>query len=168
MLGDDARSAHAPRLAARRRACRTLGLESALNLQRISLLSLLVDDVPGAIDFYGRALGWEPAQRHGDGLAFYQANGFVLSIWERSGWAEEGLAIEPPTYSCFSLNLATREEADAVVRTWESAGGAVAQQPQETYWGGYSGYVRDPWGNLIEIAVNDGFTLTEDGRTLIG
>lgn len=139
-----------------------------MSLQRISLLSLLVDEVPAAVDFYRAALGWEPTQRHGDGVAFYQANGLVISLWERSGWAEEGLDFEAPPYGGFAINLATREEADAVVGAWEAAGGAVAKRPQDTYWGGYSGYVRDPWGNFIEVAVNDGFTITEDGRTVIG
>ncbi|SEJ58833.1 VOC family protein [Demequina mangrovi] len=138
-----------------------------MDLQRVSMMSLLVDDVPAAVDFYARALGWEPAKRFGDDLAFYRFNGFVMALWDRAGWAAEGLGFDAPPYGGFAINTTTREEADAAVARWEAAGGEVAKAPVEVFWGGYSGYVRDPWGNYIEIAVNDGFTITEDGRTVI-
>lgn len=137
-----------------------------MNAQWLSLISLLTDDVPTAVDFYRRALGWEPASATQD-MAFYQFNGFVLSLWARSGWAEEQLGIDPPAYGVAAINFATTADVDAAVASWASAGGAVQKMPHATYWGGYSGYVRDASGNLLEFAVNPEWTLTADGRTLL-
>lgn len=137
-----------------------------MNLQRFSLVSLPVDDIPASVDFYRAALGWEPAEVL-DGIAFYQFNGFVGALWARSGWEAEGLGIEAPAYAVAAINFATSAEVDAAVEAWKAAGGAVQKMPHDTYWGGYSGYVRDPSGNLIELAVNSGWDITEDGRTVI-
>lgn len=38
---------------------------------------------------------------------------------------------------------------------------------QRLCWGGYSRFVRDASGNLLELAVNPAWHLTEDGRTLL-
>ena len=37
-----------------------------------------------------------------------------------------------------------------------------------TFWGGYSGIFLDPEGHPWEVAHNPSWTLTEDGRTLLG
>ena len=138
-----------------------------MNLQRLSLISLPADDVPAAVDFYRRALGWEPDTVIDTDMAFYQFNGFVLSLWDRKGWAAEELGIEPPAYAVVAINLPSTAEVDAAFAGWTAAGGQVQKAPHETYWGGYSGYVRDASGNLIELAMNGGWEITEDGRTVI-
>ena len=138
-----------------------------MTLQRMSLMTLPVDDLTAAIDFYGRALGWEIRVRFGDDVAFVQMNGFVASLWSRRSWAEEGLDFDPPGYTSFAINFSRPPEVDEVAQQWADAGGAVVKEPGIAYWGGYSSYVRDPWGNLIELAVNDAFEITDDGLTVM-
>lgn len=137
-----------------------------MNLQRFSLFSFPVDNVPAAVEFYRKALGWEPANVIED-MAFYQFNGFVAALWDRKGWAAEELGVDPPAYAVAAINFETAADVDATVVAWQAAGGAVQKMPHQTYWGGYSGYVRDASGNLIEFAVNSGWDITEDGRTVI-
>ena len=43
------------------------------------------------------------------------------------------------------------------------AGGQISKAAAETEWGGYSGYVADPDGNLWELAHNPGWPLDERG-----
>lgn len=136
-----------------------------MTLQRFSLISFPVDDVRAAVDFYRRALGWEPAQVIDDDMAFYQFNGFVFSLGARSGWAQEELGIDPPAYAVAAINFPSSDEVDAAVASWATAGGVVQKMPHATYWGGYSGYVRDASGNLLEFAMNPEWPITEDGRT---
>ena len=38
------------------------------------------------------------------------------------------------------------------------------KKPEKVFWGGYSGYVADPDGNLIEIAYNPFFPFGADGE----
>lgn len=130
-------------------------------------MTLPVDDLAAAIDFYERALGWEIRVRFGDDIAFVQMNGFVAALWSRRSWEAEGLDFDPPGYTSFAINFTRPPEVDAAATRWAEAGGAVAKAPSNVYWGGYSGYVRDPWGNLIEFAVNDALEITDEGFTII-
>lgn len=130
-------------------------------------MTLPVDDLGAAIDFYERSLGWDIRVRFGDDIAFVQMNGFVAALWARSSWADEGLDFDPPGYTSFAINFSRPPEVDEVVEQWAQAGGEIVKQPGLAYWGGYSGYVRDPWGNLIELAVNDAFEITADGLTVM-
>jgi uncharacterized glyoxalase superfamily protein PhnB len=41
-----------------------------------------------------------------------------------------------------------------------SAGARLVKQPQEVFWGGYSGYFADPDGHLWEVAFNPFTDLT--------
>ncbi len=44
-----------------------------------------------------------------------------------------------------------------------AAGGRIAREPGETFWGGYSGVFVDPEGHPWEVAHNPHWTLNEDG-----
>ena len=46
-------------------------------------------------------------------------------------------------------------------------GGSVSKVPTATEWGGYSGYVADPDGNLWEIAYNPFWPLDERGLPVL-
>lgn len=133
----------------------------------MSLMTLPVDDLAAAIDFYERAAGWTIQTRFGDDIAFVQMNGFVAALWSRRSWAAEGLDFDPPGYTSFAINFSRPPEVDAAAARWARASGPVVKEPGPAYWGGYSSYVRDPWGNLIEFAVNDALEITEDGRTIL-
>ena len=49
----------------------------------------------------------------------------------------------------------------------ERAGARILKAAQDVFWGGYSGYFADPDGHVWEVAWNPGFTITEDGATLL-
>jgi uncharacterized protein len=57
-------------------------------------------------------------------------------------------------------NVSTKEEVDAVVQLAVNAGAKLIKQPQEVFWGGYSGYFADPDGHLWEVAYNPFMDLT--------
>lgn len=62
--------------------------------QRLSLITLGVDDIARSRRFYER-LGWTASKMGGDEVAFFQLGGIILSLWEsrvpggrhgREGW----------------------------------------------------------------------------------
>ena len=57
-----------------------------MRTQRLSLITLPVDDLGAAIDFYQQAMGWDITMRFGDEIAFVQMNGFVAALWSRAAW----------------------------------------------------------------------------------
>jgi uncharacterized glyoxalase superfamily protein PhnB len=57
----------------------------------------------------------------------------------------------------------SREQVDALTEAARAAGGTVAREPGDTFWGGYDSIVLDPGGRPWEIAHNPFCTVSEDG-----
>ena len=137
--------------------------------QRFSLVTLGVSDVETATAFYHR-LGWReaPSSVPGD-ISFFATPGGVLALWETAELAKDAalptMHANAPAFRAVALaiNLASREEVDDAVGDWVLAGGSISKAAAETEWGGYSGYVADPDGNLWELAHNPGWPLDERG-----
>lgn len=55
---------------------------------------------------------------------------------------------------CLAHNVSSRDEVDAVMREAAAAGAVLVKRAEETFWGGYAGYFRDPDGHLWEVAWN--------------
>jgi len=139
--------------------------------QRFSLVTLGVADVEAATAFY-RRLGWRQSTHSGDGITFLVTPGPVIALWTSpelavdGGLASEADAAPPaPPFRAVALaiNFDTREEVDAAFADWRAAGGEVSKPAGETEWGGYSGYGRDPDGNLWEFAHNPFWPLDDRG-----
>ena len=64
-------------------------------------------------------------------------------------------------------NVRSPAEVDAVVTAAADAGATITRQPDETFYGGYSGCFADLDGHIWEIAHNPGFPLDEDGAITI-
>ena len=138
--------------------------------QRVSLITLGVDDVTRAVAFY-RALGWEPHSSSVPGdIAFYQAGGMAFALWSRALLAADSGVADGGGWGGVTLAHNVREcaEVDAVIDAARHAGARIAREPAPTEWGGYSGVFIDPDGHPWEIAVNPGWPLDEDGNVRLG
>ena len=133
---------------------------------RISLITLGVADVARARAFY-EALGWRASSASQPEVAFFQANGLAIALFGREALAEDA-AIEDsaPGFSAIALahNGRSKADVDAVFAQALSAGAKPVKPPQDTSWGGYSGYFADPDGHLWEVAWNPFFPLDERGN----
>ena len=133
--------------------------------QRISLVTLGVEDLARATAFYER-LGWTRAVREAPGIAFFQTGSFAFGLYPRDKLAEDaGLDALPPPPGAMALafNTRTRDEVDRVLREVQEAGARLIKPAKDAFWGGYSGYFADPDGHLWEVAWNPGFAIAEDG-----
>ncbi len=136
--------------------------------QRLSLITLGVADLPRARAFY-EALGWaSPCPPDGE-VAFFQAGGIVVALWSRASLAADSAVADPGGWGGVTLahNVRSPAEVDAVIAEARAAGGTIAREPGETFWGGYSGVFHDPDGHPWEVAHNPGWTITGDGATLL-
>lgn len=133
--------------------------------QRLSLVTLGVADLDTARAFY-EALGWEPAPR-GEGVVFFQAGCLVVALWGRGELAEDSGVVDGGGWGGVTLahNVRSPAEVDAVVEQARAAGAAIAREPGETFWGGYSGVFVDPDGHPWEVAHNPYWTIADDGST---
>lgn len=123
---------------------------------RISMITLGVHDLEKAIKFYEEGLGF-PRMESPPSVAFFTLNGTWLGLY---GWdelaADAQVSAEGTGFRGFSLahNVASEETVDAVVNQAIAAGATLVKQPQKVFWGGYSGYFKDPDGHLWEVAHN--------------
>jgi hypothetical protein len=134
--------------------------------QRVSLLTLGVRDLARARAFY-EGLGWTTRAEPGDDVVFFQAPGMVLALWDRSKLAEDSGVEDGGGWGGATLayNTRTPAEVDAVIEEARAAGGRIAREPGETFWGGYSGVFVDPDGHPWEVAHNPRWTIADDGST---
>lgn len=135
-----------------------------LPVQRVTLITLGVDDLPRARAFY-QALGWKPAEAQ-DGVAFYQMNGLALGLFGRKELAaDQGRAGATLGTGAMTLaqNFNSPSDVDAAFAEALAAGARALKHPEPVFWGGYSGYYADPDGHVWEVAHNPFWPLSEDG-----
>jgi predicted lactoylglutathione lyase len=132
----------------------------------ISLVTLGVGDLPASTRFY-EAMGWLKAPQSQDSVSFMQGHNVVLGLFGRHDLAEDANVADTPTgFAAIALavNLASPEDVDAYFELALENGATAAKHPQKVFWGGYSGYFRDPDGHLWEIAHNPFFSMDEAGQ----
>lgn len=137
--------------------------------QRISLITLGVADLDRARAFY-RALGWAAAPGASGDVAFYQAGGMVLALWDRSRLAEDSGVADSGGWGgvTLAINVRSPSEVDEVFSQARAAGAGVGRPAGPTFWGGYSAVFVDPDGHPWEVAHNPGWVLRDDGTVRLG
>ncbi|NRA88672.1 MAG: VOC family protein [Rhizobiales bacterium] len=131
---------------------------------RMSMITLGVADLAKARRFYEDGLGL-PILEFGneDKVAFFNLNGTWLGLFPWDELAKDA-GIEPEKFipqadSSFrgvtiAHNLVSKEAVDMQMQEALAAGAKLIKQPQDVFWGGYSGYFADIDGHLWEVAHN--------------
>ncbi len=127
--------------------------------QRISFITLAVEDVARSRKFYVDGLGWKPMFENAEVIMLPAGEHLMLSLWSIDGFtAEIGT---PPVRGVAPItlahNCATEKEVDNVLALAASIGAETSPAVRRD-WGGYSGYFCDPDGFRWEIAMNPGPT----------
>src|ERR1700761_7630143 len=103
--------------------------------QRVSLVTLGVNDVSRARHFYER-LGWAGAQQPDDEVCFFQAGGMVFGLWTAlGGHGAPGIEL--------AHNVPSPEEVDIVLADADRAGGNIVRPAARAIWGGTTGAFAD-------------------------
>jgi len=125
----------------------------------ISMITLGVRDLAVAVEFYEKGLGF-PRMESPPEVAFFTLNGTWLGLYGRDALAQDAtVSAEGHGFEAFTLahNVGSEREVDAVVAEAIAAGATLVKPPQKVFWGGYSGYFKDPDGHLWEVAYNPFF-----------
>jgi uncharacterized protein len=137
---------------------------------RIKVITLGVDDLQRALDFYRDGVGLFTEGIIGtefeDGaVVFFPMNDdLILALYPRAALAKDAkLTLTPPSPSEFSLGhiVNSRQEVDALMRRAKQAGAHITDPARDRFWGGYAGYFQDPDGHLWEIAWNPAWEVKE-------
>lgn len=137
---------------------------------RISVITLGVEDLERAVQFYRDGLGLQTPGiigqefEHGAVAFFDLQAGLKLAVWPRQSITHDsGVAGDKPNPTEFTLghNVASKAEVDAVMKQAKNAGAVIVKPAHDTFWGGYAGYFQDPDGHLWEAVWNPDFLLEE-------
>lgn len=130
---------------------------------RITVITLGVDNLQRAVEFYRDGLGL-PTQgivgekfEHGAVAFFDLQPQLKLALWARNDLAHDtGLpkSVPCPTELSIGHNVAAKEQVDEIMNEARKAGAGILKAPQDTFWGGYAGYFQDLDGHVWEIVWN--------------
>jgi catechol 2,3-dioxygenase-like lactoylglutathione lyase family enzyme len=123
------------------------------------MITLGVIDMEKSVKFYNKGLGF-PKMDSPPEVAFFTLNGSWLGLYSRNALAGDAMVpSEGSGFGGFALahNVASEAEVDQVIEQALSAGATLSRKAQKTFWGGYSGYFKDPDGHLWEVAHNPFF-----------
>lgn len=138
---------------------------------RISVLTLGVSNLERSLYFYRDGLGLPTKGiigrefEHGAVAFFDLSGGFKLALWAQADIAHDtGLPLQPvsPTALTIGHNVSRREEVDQSLEAAAWAGAEIIKPAQDTFYGGYAGYFRDPDGHLWEVVWNPDLLPPED------
>lgn len=133
---------------------------------RISMITLGVDDIERAVAFYENGLGF-PRMESPPTVAFFTLNGSWLGLYGREALAEDAqISADGGGFNSFALahNVESEAEVDAVLAQAVEAGATLVKAGQRVFWGGYSGYFKDPDGHLWEVAYNPHFWIGPEDK----
>lgn len=138
--------------------------------QKMAMITLGVADMARAISFYEKGLGWKRSSASTKNLIVYSLGGIGIALYPRKLLAKDATVGEAGNgFSgiTFSHNTKNEAEVDAILAEAVKAGATLVKPAQKVFWGGYSGYFKDPDGHLIEVAFNPFWKLDANGNVLL-
>ena len=139
-----------------------------MKIPRVTVITLGVSDLDESTEFYKSVLGTSPNTSY-DGVTFIELPGVWVSLYPLENLAKD-ISRDVPTnqreFSGITLayNAHRQEDVISIIERARTAGARVVKEPQETFWGGFSGYFADPDGYYWEIAWGPMFDFTESGE----
>ena len=124
-----------------------------MQVEVLDYVVLIVADLDRSLSFYLDALGLK-LQHRAEKYAQMEAGTTRLSLYTRDAMEETlGAMLETPSLSAPSFELGFKvKDCDTAFAELVDAGAPSVAPPTTRPWGQRTAYVRDPDGNLIELA----------------
>ena len=129
----------------------------------ISVITLAVEDLQRALDFYRDGLGLVTegiiGQEFEQGaVVFFELQaGLKLALWSKQSLQQDtGLTGTASSAAQITLghNVHSPLEVDQVLKQAQNAGAKILKPAQSTFYGGYAGYFQDLDGHVWEVVYN--------------
>lgn len=138
-----------------------------MRISKLTMISLGVKDLKKSTEFYRTVLKTAP-NISSDAITFVELPGTWLTLYPFKELAEDISPEVPKIRSGFSgvtlaHNARSKEDVIAIMERAKSAGAKIVKEPQDTFWGGFSGYFADLDGYYWEVAWGPMFEFTENG-----
>lgn len=136
--------------------------------QRLSVITLGVEDLQTMKNFYRDKFGWEPVAENKD-IVFFKLNGLLFGLFgrkemaETAGMSPEGSGFRPLT---LAYMVGSKKEVVDLYTSLKNKGVKIVREPEEPPIGGYYFLAADPEGNVWDIAYNLFIPLDENGNVI--
>ena len=133
--------------------------------QKLNLITLGVDSLDRALNFYEKGLGWKRSIKSAEDLVLFSLGGITLALYPREDLAADvTLPYQPSGFYGLTLsyNAKSENEVDEVLQQVRELGAVIVKPAQKVFWGGYSGYFKDLDGYVFEVAFNPFWDLDKD------
>ena len=129
----------------------------------ISVITLAVEDLQRALDFYRDGLGLVTegiiGQEFEQGaVVFFELQaGLKLALWSKQSLQQDtGLTGTASSAAQITLghNVHSPLEVDQVLKQAKNVGAKILKPAQSTFYGGYAGYFQDLDGHVWEVVYN--------------
>ena len=126
-----------------------------MKISRVTIITLGVANLTKATAFYEAVLETPP--RTAPEITFIELPGTWIALYPIDKLAEDiasEIRVAANGFSGITLahNAGSKDDVVAIMRRAALAGARVVKQPQETFWGGFSGYFADLDGHYWEVA----------------
>jgi uncharacterized protein len=138
-----------------------------MKISRVTIITLGVADLSKATEFYKAVLGTPP--NISDEITFIELPGTWIALYPFEKLAEDISPDVPVTRSGYNgitlaHNARSKGEVVEILRNAKSAGARIIKEPQDTFWGGFSGYFEDLDGYYWEVAWGPMFEFAKNGE----
>lgn len=121
-----------------------------------------------ATQFYKSVLQTPPNLTY-EGVTFIELPGTWLALHPLENLAKDidpGIGLPNRGFNGVTLahNVQCKDDVVAIIERARSCGARIAKEPQDTFWGGFSGYFADLDGYYWEIAWGPMFEFTKNGE----
>lgn len=139
-------------------------------MNKITCICLGVRNMERSVRFYRDQLGFRTdCTEARPRVCFFDTPGTKFELYPLELLAEDIDPESPPaigkgfTGITLAYNVDSRDKVDEVIELVRKAGGTIAKEPQEVFWGGYHAYFADPDGYYWEVAWGPDFRYDEKG-----
>jgi uncharacterized protein len=138
-----------------------------MTIPRLTVITLGVTDLAKATRFYTTIFGVSPNSENEE-ISIFELPGVWLSLYPVEKLAEDISPQLSPHRSGFSgitlaYNARSRDEVVAIIEEVKAAGASIVKAPEDTFWGGFSGYFADLDGYYWEVVWGPMVDFTPDG-----
>lgn len=132
-------------------------------MNRINLLALGVRDMEESYRFYKDILGFKTFEEDPNApIVFFNNRGTKLELFPIEELAKDINNDNPPKITTggfngitLAYNAKSNEEVDEIFEHLKTNDVEIVKMPERVFWGGYSGYFKDPNGYYWEVAKAD-------------
>ncbi|MDD2904584.1 MAG: VOC family protein [Syntrophales bacterium] len=138
-----------------------------MTIPRVTVITLGVADLVKATKFYETIFEITPNSDF-EGISFFELPGVWLTLYPVDKLAEDispQLSADRSGFRGITLayNARSKDEIMAIFEEVRTAGAAIVKPPQDTFWGGFSGYFADLDGYYWEVVWGPMFDFAPDG-----